>query len=134
MVGRKSLAVLLAAVALAIVGIDQFPAGPEGRSREVVVNGVGEIEAARLPVEARDVLRRIRAGGPFRYEKDGTVFGNREGLLPTQPRGYYAEYTVPTPGASDRGARRIVAGGQPRGMNDNYYTDDHYRSFRRIRE
>jgi len=83
-----------------------------------------------LPAEARETLERIKAGGPFPYRQDGRVFGNREGLLPKQKRGYYREYTVRTPGARDRGARRIVAGQG----GEYYYTDDHYRSFRRIRE
>jgi len=87
-----------------------------------------------LPAEARETLARIRNGGPFRYDKDGSVFFNREGLLPRRPRGYYTEYTVRTPGARDRGARRIVAGGDPRSSGEYYYTGDHYRSFRRIRE
>jgi ribonuclease T1 len=89
-----------------------------------------EIEAANLPREARSTLQLIRSGGPFPYVKDGTVFGNREGLLPSEPRGYYHEYTVKTPGERDRGARRIIAGSN----GEYYYTDDHYRSFRRIRE
>lgn len=83
-----------------------------------------------LPPEAWQTLERIQAGGPFPYRKDGTTFFNREGLLPQQARGYYREYTVPTPGASDRGARRIVAGGDP--PQEFYYTHDHYRSFQRI--
>ena len=94
----------------------------------------GEITVAQLPPEARETLAAIRRGGPFRYEKDGTVFGNREGLLPRRERGYYTEYTVRTPGARDRGARRIVAGGDPRSSGEYYYTPDHYQSFRRIRE
>lgn len=94
----------------------------------------GEISVAQLPPEARETLAAIRRGGPFRYEKDGTVFGNREGLLPRRERGYYTEYTVRTPGARDRGARRIVAGGDPRSSGEYYYTPDHYQSFRRIRE
>lgn len=134
MAGGKSIALLVVAVVLAFVGLGRGPFAPDEPIRESVVSGIGEIDAARLPPEARDVLRLIRQDGPFPYSKDGSVFGNREGLLPQQPPGYYAEYTVPTPGASDRGARRIVAGGRPRGMGDNYYTDDHYRSFRRIRE
>lgn len=81
-----------------------------------------------LPGEARQTLARIEAGGPFPYKQDGRVFYNREGLLPRRPRGYYREYTVKTPGARDRGARRIVAGQQ----GEYYYTQDHYRSFRRI--
>lgn len=83
-----------------------------------------------LPPEALETLRLIERGGPFPYRKDGTVFQNREGRLPQKPRGYYREYTVPTPGSPDRGARRIVAGGQPPEVF--YYTHDHYRSFRRI--
>ncbi|MCO5120244.1 MAG: ribonuclease [Burkholderiaceae bacterium] len=134
MAGGKSIALLVVAVVLAFVGLGRGPFAPDEPIRESVVSGIGEIDAARLPPEARDVLRLIRQDGPFPYSKDGSVFGNREGLLPQQPPGYYAEYTVPTPGARDRGARRIVAGGRPRGMGDNYYTDDHYRSFRRIRE
>lgn len=86
-----------------------------------------------LPAEAQQTERLIRSGGPFRYSKDGTVFGNRERLLPGQPRGYYREYTVPTPGLSHRGARRIVCGGrQPKQPDACYYTEDHYASFRRI--
>ena len=81
-----------------------------------------------LPAEARETLVLIKAGGPFPYRQDGRVFHNREGLLPKRERGYYREYTVKTPGARDRGARRIVTG---RG-GEYYYTDDHYRSFRRI--
>ena len=91
------------------------------------------ITLAELPAEARDVHRRIHAGGPFAHDKDGAVFGNRERLLPVHPRGWYREYTVDTPGASHRGARRIVCGGhQPRVPEVCYYTADHYNTFRRI--
>ncbi|HKU87496.1 MAG TPA: ribonuclease [Casimicrobiaceae bacterium] len=93
-----------------------------------------DVEAAKLPVEARDVLDRVRAGGPFRYERDGVAFGNRERLLPDRKRGYYHEYTVTTPGVRTRGARRIVCGGPRKTPEVCYYTDDHYASFRRIRE
>lgn len=86
------------------------------------------IHASALPPEARQTLERIRAGGPFPYAKDGSTFANREGRLPDRPRGYYREYTVPTPGRQDRGARRIVTGG----TTEFYWTVDHYRSFRRI--
>ena len=85
---------------------------------------------ADLPREALDTVAAIRRGGSFRYERDGTVFQNRERRLPQQPSGYYREYTVETPGSSDRGARRIVAGGQPPEVF--YYTDDHYATFRRF--
>jgi ribonuclease T1 len=93
-----------------------------------------EIAIGKLPAEARDMLRLIRAGGPFAYERDGVTFGNREHLLPAQRRGYYHEYTVATPGASNRGARRIICGGARQTPDVCYYTDDHYASFRRIRE
>jgi len=93
-----------------------------------------EVELAQLPAEARATVALIRQGGPLPYDRDGSVFRNREGLLPQRPRGYYREYTVATPGARDRGARRIVVGGEPRPAREMYYTDDHYRSFRRIRE
>ncbi len=89
-----------------------------------------EIPAGDLPDEARRTLERIRSGGPFAYAKDGAVFGNRERLLPRKPHGYYREYTVPTPGSPNRGARRIVAGGG----GERYYTEDHYGSFKRILE
>jgi guanyl-specific ribonuclease Sa len=83
-----------------------------------------------LPPEAVSTLQAIERGGPFPYDRDGTVFQNRERRLPEQPRGYYREYTVVTPGSRDRGARRIVAGGQPPEVY--YYTEDHYRTFRPV--
>ena len=94
-------------------------------------NSLGTVAAEQLPTEARQTLRLIDAGGPFPYRRDGIVFKNLERRLPQQPRGYYHEYTVPTPGSTDRGARRIVTGEQPPAVF--YYTDDHYRSFRRIK-
>ena len=94
-----------------------------------------EIPVGKLPAEARATLAAVKAGGPFPYSRDGAVFHNREGLLPKRNRGYYREYTVKTPGAKDRGARRIVAGGCGEfGCVEYFYTDDHYRSFRRIIE
>jgi ribonuclease T1 len=86
-----------------------------------------------LPVEAQVTHRLILSGGPFPHAKDGTVFGNRERALPRQPRGFYHEYTVATPGARDRGARRLVCGGrQPTRPEACFYTGDHYASFQRI--
>jgi ribonuclease T1 len=86
-----------------------------------------------LPLQAQDVYQRILTGGPFRYEKDGVAFGNRERLLPRQRRGFYREYTVPTPGEHDRGARRIVCGGKEvRQPETCFYSGDHYASFRAI--
>lgn len=91
------------------------------------------IALSGLPVQGQQVMGQILQGGPFRYEKDGTVFFNRERLLPQQKRGFYREYTVPTPGLKHRGARRIVCGGQePRQPDACYYTEDHYASFRLI--
>ncbi len=91
------------------------------------------VALSALPEQAKDVHRRIIAGGPFRYAKDGTVFGNRERLLPRQSRGFYREYTVPTPGERDRGARRIVCGGKDTRQPETcFYTADHYQSFQPI--
>lgn len=87
-------------------------------------SGLATVPLEDLPREARETARLIERGGPFPYERDGVTFRNDEGLLPQQPRGFYREYTVPTPGSDDRGARRIVAGGETM-----YYTHDHYRSF-----
>ncbi len=97
---------------------------------------IGDIAVAALPGEAHATLALVKAGGPFAYARDGSVFSNREKMLPARQRGYYREYTVQTPGARDRGARRIVAGASDgvRTSGEYYYTDDHYNSFRRIRE
>jgi ribonuclease T1 len=93
----------------------------------------GRITLGELPSEGRQTYQLILQGGPFPYDKDGSVFGNREKQLPRQARGFYREYTVKTPGAKDRGARRIVCGGeQPRKPEACYYTADHYASFRML--
>jgi ribonuclease T1 len=99
-------------------------AAPENTS------GLPEVRESALPAEGRRVLNLIRAGGPYRYSQDDQTFGNFERILPRRDRGYYREYTVPTPGESDRGARRIVAGAG----GDKYYTEDHYESFKFIAE
>lgn len=91
---------------------------------------VGEIAVTDLPKEARETLALIKQGGPYPHKQDNSVFGNRERLLPQMERGAYREYTVKTPGSRDRGARRIVVA---KGVTF-YYTDDHYNSFRKIRE
>ena len=88
------------------------------------------ISLGELPAEARETLRLIDAGGPFPHRRDGIAFQNREHRLPEQPKGYYREYTVPTPGSKDRGARRIIAGDKPPRVF--YYTGDHYKTFRRV--
>ena len=109
-------------------------------ARDAVARGkIESVVLADLPPEARQTLNLIKRGGPFPYpRKDGSTFGNFEKRLPERPRGYYREYTVPTPGSRDRGARRIVAGGGPHGYvarsGEYHYTHDHYHSFRRIQE
>jgi len=96
--------------------------------------GLPDVAVSSLPPEARQTLALIRQGGPFPYARDGAVFGNHEGLLPRQKRGYYREFTVKTRGARNRGARRIVVGGETTVSKDLYYTDDHYATFQRIKE
>ena len=120
----------LAVIALAastLVGVSAAEARRES------VAALPPIAAAELPKEARITLARIRDNGPFPYERDGVAFGNREGMLPQNARGYYHEYTVKTPGARNRGARRIVCGGEPATLAECYYSDDHYQSFKSIR-
>ena len=91
------------------------------------------ISLSQLPPQGRDMVALIYQGGPFRYDKDGTVFGNRERILPAKNRGYYLEYTVRTPSERSRGARRVICGGlKPSAPDACYYTDDHYASFRKI--
>jgi ribonuclease T1 len=119
-----------AVVALACVSACTVPTA-NARSRAAERD---EVVVAQLPREARDVLALVHAGGPFRFERDGVTFGNRERSLPTRTRGYYHEYTVATPGERTRGARRIVCGGPRRTPEVCYYSDDHYATFRRIRE
>ena len=92
------------------------------------------VRLAELPRQGQETYELIRQGGPFPYDKDGTVFGNRERLLPAEKRGYYREYTVKTPGSRDRGARRIVCSGPSRAPYACFYTADHYASFRKIVE
>ena len=93
---------------------------------------VAPISVSEIPVPGAQTYELIARGGPFPSEKDGTVFGNRERLLPAKPRGYYREYTVKTPGLNHRGTRRIVCGGESRRPDVCYYTADHYASFRKI--
>src|SRR6478735_3182634 len=101
---------------------------PTGRATPV--SGLPTVAESALPDEADTTLAFIRAGGPFPYEEDGGVFGNRERILPRQPGGYYREYTVETPDEGDRGPRRIIGGAD----GDLYWTTDHYASFRQIEE
>jgi ribonuclease T1 len=107
---RLAIALLALAVSFAVCGMD--------------------VQFKDLPPEARQTLELIRGNGPFPHRQDGSTFGNREKRLPLRANGYYREYTVRTPGAKDRGPRRIIAGNG----GEFYYTDDHYRSFKRIRD
>ncbi len=96
------------------------------------VNLQTTVSLGELPKQGVQIYALIHQGGPFATERDGVVFGNRERLLPLKKRGYYLEYTVPTPGLSHRGAKRIVCGGQRTTPDVCYYTADHYASFRQI--
>jgi len=118
--------------ALLVLALASF-AGAGLAQPRAVQRELPEIALGDLPHEARATLEAIRAGGPFPYDRDGVRFGNRERLLPQKSRDYYREYTVRTPGTRSRGARRIVCGGAPRSPDACYYTDDHYRSFAKVR-
>ena len=121
-----ALAVGLAFLAGSCTNLVQAKSGPDA-----VISA--PIALQDLPKEGQDTYQLIRQGGPFRYEKDGVVFGNREKQLPAAKRGFYREYTVKTPGERSRGARRIVCGGEePRLPKQCFYTQDHYTSFREI--
>ena len=101
----------------------------------IVAEGVIDVvPLSSLPAEVRQTLGLIKQGGPYPYAKDGVVFGNYEGVLPRQKRGYYHEFTVATPGERHRGARRIIVGGNAQKSGEYFYTQDHYRTFQRIRE
>lgn len=128
---RNRLPAALLAACLALVLVFVPPAPAVARDAP---GPLPEVALAELPVEGREVYARIHRGGPFRYDRDGVVFGNRERILPVKGRGHYREYTVRTPGTKNRGARRIVCGGAPTAPEACYYTDDHYRSFKRILE
>jgi len=117
----------LAAIALLAAGAGVAPVAARDAPAPLPT-----VSLQQLPAEARTLLSAIAEGGPFPYQRDGIVFGNREGLLPARARGYYHEYTVATPGLHTRGARRIICAGAKRSVDECYYSDDHYRSFRRI--
>ena len=123
------------------IGIGGFGVAGIARARDSapILKDFPIILVADLPKEGRDTLNLIRKGGPFPYSKDGSVFSNRERILPKQPRGFYHEYTVKAPRSRDRGARRIICGGgtgkpQTQAREACYYTDDHYASFKKIKE
>lgn len=128
---RQLLLVLAAVLVVGLLWWARTP-DPGGSSAGEPVGPPTASANTFLPPEALAVLDAIRAGGPFDYDRDGITFGNREGLLPQREHGYYREYTVPTPGEDDRGARRIVTGGDP--VEVAWYTADHYQSFTRIED
>lgn len=134
MINNPKAARIVAAVVIAMLVITLAAslfgcaAKPDAASSTDPESGLTMVAVADLPAEARDTLKLIDQGGPFPYSRDGAAFGNFEKILPKHDRGYYKEYTVKTPGESDRGARRIVTGTG----GERYYTDDHYKSFRRI--
>lgn len=117
---------------LSSVWMTLSPSGVQAKV-SVEVGSNDTITISQLPPQGRNMMTLIYQGGPFKYDKDGTVFGNRERILPAKNRGYYREYTVKTPSERSRGARRIICGGiEPITPDACYYTDDHYASFRRI--
>jgi ribonuclease T1 len=132
---RPQLALLALVVAVGVgYGIEALHQGGSATTRPSATANAstappsGSVGLSSLPVQVAQTVRLIKAGGPFPYSQDGVVFDNNEHLLPSQPRGYYHEYTVPTPGASDRATRRIVTGRN----GEYFYTSDHYESFRRL--
>ncbi|MDB5954928.1 ribonuclease [Ramlibacter sp.] len=127
---KSALSSALIAVAIVAAPLAQARGLMDGWARD----SVATVRVAELPRPGREIYELIRQGGPFPRDKDGTVFGNRERLLPAERRGFYREYTVATPGSRDRGARRIVCGGPARSPQACYYTADHYASFRKIVE
>ncbi|HTH59453.1 MAG TPA: ribonuclease [Paraburkholderia sp.] len=131
---RKATALIVAVAAVAGLGSGGVEARSHHRHADAASAVTATIAVSALPAQAVDTLHLIAAGGPFPYEKDGVVFGNFERILPQQRRGYYHEYTVPTPDAHNRGAKRIVCGGPPKQIDHCYYSDDHYASFKRIVE
>lgn len=129
----KSAASMALAVSFGITGLVSLAANPAMAKGPASFQRVDSVAVAELPPAGQGMVALIYQGGPFRYDKDGVVFGNRERQLPSKDRGYYREYTVKTPGERTRGARRIVCGGlKPTAPDACYYTDDHYASFRKI--
>jgi len=122
-------------LSIGLMGLVWFSPSVVAKPKAPQDKPVNTITVAELPLQGRDMMALIYKGGPFRYDKDGTVFGNRERILPAKNRGYYREYTVKTPSERTRGARRIICAGlMPAAPEACYYTDDHYASFRKIVE
>lgn len=126
--GNRFKLVLIGLLLIATLGIESVSAKNFWTRPETS----GDIALGELPLQGQETHRLIYQGGPFPFDKDGIVFGNRERLLPIQKRGYYREYTVRTPGVRDRGAKRIVCGGAANAPDACFYSADHYASFRKI--
>ncbi|WBQ02618.1 ribonuclease domain-containing protein [Kribbella sp. CA-293567] len=122
------IALMVITLAASLIGCSPSGTATQDRPTKDPVSGLPYVAVADLPKEGQQTLELIDKGGPYPYGKDGATFGNFEKILPKQNRGYYREFTVKTPGERDRGARRIVTGQG----DERYYTDDHYKSFRRI--
>ena len=125
----KYLSLLFAALFFSLVFFGSIFHSVEASPSEALITQVSVVSVEKLPPEAKKTLDLIKKGGPFPYDRDGIVFRNREKILPIAPIGYYREYTVPTPGIRNRGARRIVTGQK----REAYYAQDHYQSFYRIK-
>jgi ribonuclease T1 len=128
----RSLVVIAVSLLLGIAIFAFFTPSSPAREAPAKIDENAVILATDLPKEGQATLALIRKGGPFPYAKDGTVFSNRERALPKQPRGYYHEYTVKTPRERTRGAKRIICGGAK--QLECFYTEDHYATFRKIKE
>ncbi len=125
----KSLSLFFAALLFTLISLGNLFHSVDANSNGTLITQIPVVSVEKLPIEAKRTLDLIKKGGPFPYDRDGIVFRNREKILPIAPTGYYREYTVPTPGIKNRGARRIVTGQK----QEAYYTQDHYQSFYRIK-
>jgi ribonuclease T1 len=131
--GQSRVAALAAVAAVLLLALSGLFGTIQVQAKGPAASQTATITVSQLPAQGQAMMTLIYQGGPFKYDKDGTVFGNRERLLPAQQRGYYREYTVQTPGERSRGARRLVCGGQrPAAPDACFYTDDHYASFRQV--
>jgi len=130
---KKYFSLLFAALLVTLISFGNLfqsvEASPNGTLITQIITQIPVVSVEKLPLEAKRTLDLIKKGGPFPYDRDGIVFRNREKILPVAPTGYYREYTVPTPGIRNRGARRIITGQK----REAYYTQDHYQSFYRIK-
>ena len=126
---KKYLSLLFAALLFTLISFGNLFQSVEASPNGTLIAQIPVVNIQKIPPEAKKTLDLIKKGGPFPYDRDGIVFRNREKILPLAPTGYYREYTVPTPGIRNRGARRIVTGQK----REAYYTQDHYQSFYRIK-